>query len=375
MRWINLFPLFFSACLVLSCSGKTKNDNTDGFDATVNDLKIEDGSTDGKVSDGNISDSVRKDAKKDSLLKRDLLSDSSASPSIWKVVASSNAKLYGIWGRNEKEIFAVGQGGQIMHYDGKLWSTKNSIETNDLFAVWGQGTKAWAVGEGIDLVYDGTSWSNLSSSSTYSLRGLWGAPGGKYLYAVGALTYMIRYLSLTNDSTYWSTGYLPDKTEDAMYGVWGLSDNEVYIVGDNGIILRCSQSCISSSYSSSKYTPMTSNTTANLRSIYGFSSNEIYAVGFDGVVLFYNGKNWIKQDLKTQNYFYGVWGSSANDVYVVGHPIFKTDESIFHFDGTQWTKRPPPQTSSLNAIWGTSSTNVYVVSNNQILHYDGAKAP
>jgi hypothetical protein len=62
-----------------------------------------------------------------------------------------------------------------------------------------------------------------------------------------------------------------------------------------------------------------------------------------------------------------VWGSSPSDVYAVGHPIFKADESIFHYDGSSWSKLPPPKTSYLNAVFGSSKSDVFAVGNFNIL--------
>jgi hypothetical protein len=73
------------------------------------------------------------------------------------------------------------------------------------------------------------------------------------------------------------------------------------------------------------------------------------------------------------SHFRGVWGSSSSDVYVVGHPVYQPDESIFHFDGSSWKKMPPPKNTYLNAVWGHSATDVWAVGKTSILHHDGIK--
>ena len=55
-------------------------------------------------------------------------------------------------------------------------------------------------------------------------------------------------------------------------------------------------------------------------------------------------------------YFVGVWGSSAKDVYVVGHEgylLHSTDE------GQTWAQQKLPDFQPLG-VWGTSADDVYV---------------
>ena len=34
----------------------------------------------------------------------------------------SSFRLYGIWGVSTDDVFAVGEGGTVLHYDGSTWS-------------------------------------------------------------------------------------------------------------------------------------------------------------------------------------------------------------------------------------------------------------
>ena len=94
-------------------------------------------------------------------------------------------------------------------------------------------------------------------------------------------------------------------------------------------------------------------------------------MGLDGTVLHYDGTAWSKMTINTATYFYGVWGTGPTDVWAVGHPIFKADESIFHYDGSSWTKTPPPKTSFLNAVHGSGTKDVWAVGKSNILHFTG----
>ena len=85
--------------------------------------------------------------------------------------------LFGIWGTNGSDIFAVGRSGIIPHYDGSAWNSMNSDTTKELYGVWGTDSNdVFAVGEsGTILHYDGSIWSSMNSSTdpgSYSVLGV-----------------------------------------------------------------------------------------------------------------------------------------------------------------------------------------------------------
>ncbi len=80
-------------------------------------------------------------------------------PEVWQYNGSGWVKLNinltlstgfkAIWGSSASDIFVVGTGGTIVHYDGKTWVTMTSSTSNDLAAIWGAGPKeVFAVGSG-----------------------------------------------------------------------------------------------------------------------------------------------------------------------------------------------------------------------------------
>ena len=54
--------------------------------------------------------------------------------------------LYDVWGSNN-DVYAVGNSGTILHYDGSSWSAMSSGTTNILYGVWGSSNNdVYAVG-------------------------------------------------------------------------------------------------------------------------------------------------------------------------------------------------------------------------------------
>ena len=78
-----------------------------------------------------------------------------------------------MWGSSGSNVFAVGTGGTILHYDGSSWSAMSSGTTRSLYGVWGSsGNDVFAVGNGGTILhYDGSSWSAMSSGTTNGLSG------------------------------------------------------------------------------------------------------------------------------------------------------------------------------------------------------------
>ena len=62
-----------------------------------------------------------------------------------------------------------------------------------------------------------------------------------------------------------------------------------------------------------------------------------------------------------------MWGSAANDVYVVGF------DRAWHFDGAQWTQLEW-RMEHVSAIAGSGASDVYIANGSGgALHFDGVK--
>jgi len=61
-----------------------------------------------------------------------------ASPvSSWTVDVAPVLPFTDVWGTSPSDVYAVGDGGTILHYDGNSWSTMTSGTTVVLNGVWG----------------------------------------------------------------------------------------------------------------------------------------------------------------------------------------------------------------------------------------------
>ena len=174
--------------------------------------------------------------------------------------------LRGVWGSDSDDVYAVGHGGTILHYNG-------------------------------------TSWSSQTSGTTNNLYGVWGTSNGNHVFAVGASGTIL----YSTGSGSWTA--LASGTTNTLYGIWGNDEEDVFAVGHNGTILN---------YNGTSWSSMTSNTTNTLYSVEGSGTSDVFAVGASGTILHYNDISWSSQTSGTTNTLYGVWDYNSSNIFAVG---------------------------------------------------------
>ncbi len=282
----------------------------------------------------------------------------------WSTMTSGTGDgLYGVWGSSGKDVFAVGDAGTIVRFDGKNWSLMDSGTSANLSGVWGSGGYAagydvFAVGDwGTILRYDGSTWSPMTSGTEYEtdLYCVWGSAWND-VFVVGdnssGMSPILHY-----DGSTWST--MTSGTEYAIEAVWGSSGKDVFAVGDFGTILH---------YDGSTWSLMTTGipTDVDLKDVWGSAWNDVFAVGEYGTIFHYDGSSWSLMSCDSTSFFHDVWGSSGKDVFAVGD-----NGTILHYNGTIWSLMGSGATTMpLQGIWGSSGSDVFAVGSvGTILHY------
>lgn len=115
----------------------------------------------------------------------------------------------------------------------------------------------------------------------------------------------------------------------------------------------------------------------NLRKMWGSSVDDLYVVGSSsegiiGAIWHYDGNEWspIPLDSFQGGYNHGliwvrdIWGFSKNDVYIVGVKWTQADDSgvvdscfVVHYNGTDW-KEIKVDNFGMNAIGGTGPNDI-----------------
>lgn len=303
----------------------------------------------------------------------------SAAGSEWQSMPiPTSDHLSSIWGSGPCDVFAVGEHGTILHYDGTTWSLMTSGTTRWLMAVWGSGPNdVFAVGGGYPLPtilhYDGAAWSSWTTSGLTSptwLYDIWGSSPSDifacgYCYDETARKYWGTVVHF--DGLNWSTSWkeVVSGTGDQILHLWGSAPNDVFGVGSFGTILH---------YNGTIWSSMNSQTSFPLWAVWGSGPNDVFAGGQKDPIQHYDGTVWSSMSSWLPSGVEGIWGSGPNDVFATGHI-----GSVLHYNGTEWSYmigsavNPP---NSFGALWGSGPDDVFVLgSTNEagyssiILHY------
>ncbi|MBN2107928.1 MAG: hypothetical protein JW832_10930 [Deltaproteobacteria bacterium] len=112
-------------------------------------------------------------------------------------------RFHGVWGDGDT-VFAAGEAGAIFSSDtaGAQWAEMNSKTLETFRGLWGMSlTDVYAVGDyGTILHYDGSAWQPMPSGTDLRLFGIWGS-SKKSIYAVGDAGLVLHYEDNSTDNT------------------------------------------------------------------------------------------------------------------------------------------------------------------------------
>lgn len=279
-----------------------------------------------------------------------------------------------IWGSAPDDVYVIG-GSKIYHYDGSTWTRVDGGITNQsLRSVWGTGPDdVWAVGGGYHgagnpestvLHWDGTTWTEEQTGGLAVAAAVY-TPNPDKVYAVGYRGMIHRRSGGTWSSE--SSGrhaliaaVAPISNAEAITaGCGGLKRNS----GPGGAweTIYGTDDCLQDVW----ITP---------------GAAEIFAVGYvptgsgGAVIVRWDGAAWTRTPLPDVTYLNAVWGLDSAHVYAVGEGDGMSQvPRLFQWDGTAWTDVPLAAefgSGQLYGVWGSSPDNLYVVGT-MVLHWNG----
>ncbi len=233
--------------------------------------------------------------------------------SLWSVYRGptvGGVSLKGLDGSGPRDVWTVGAGGTILHYDGFHWAQyEMSITDLDLYAVvMTSGSSGWAVGaDGIVLRYGNGQWYDNYHAGGHDLYGVAFAEDGTG-FAVGDGGAIFRY-----DGAVWQD-VSPAGVTANLRAVATTATGSAWAVGDGGTILY---------FDGAVWQQLTSPTTEKLNAL-ALAPDGVYAAGDAGVILYNAGSGWSVMATPTTRELHGVAATAAmafaggNDGSLVG---------------------------------------------------------
>lgn len=184
----------------------------------------------------------------------------------WTVVPPvTDVDLHCVWGRDSRNVWAVGKKGTVLYFDGSSWQKMESGTSEDLFAVVGthEGTCVWAVGDhGTILRFYAGRWERMESGTT-----------------------------------------------ERLLAVVCCCPNHGWAAGENGTLCR---------WNEGRWSPWPSGTTRTLHSLFGTKADNIWAAGDHGFVMHWNRNRWQVEDSGTQMDIYHICEMDPTGVIASG---------------------------------------------------------
>lgn len=229
------------------------------------------------------------------------------------IPAQSAVNINAAWGTSANNIYAVGDNGRVMHFDGSQWLFELNLGVN-YRGVWGAWeTDVWVVGDSGRIVYGGggQNWVTQLSATTRSLYGVWGE-SEQHVFAVGVAGEIVeladnrwtRLLKATDRNLLDVCGVeVPSGGGEAAYAV--------YAVGAEGTILR-------RDVDTGDWEAMDSPVSSTLFALGVARGDAVFAAGSGGVVLTLDRGEWKQVASTTSADLYDIAATPGGRLFVVG---------------------------------------------------------
>ncbi|APR75053.1 Thiamin-phosphate pyrophosphorylase [Minicystis rosea] len=262
--------------------------------------------------------------------------------------------LYSVWGTSANAVWAVGESGRALFYDGTSWQVRGLSVTTRIWSVSGTTPdNVFAVtADSLIFKFDGSSWSvygNLPNPTFYEHAGIF-VDGGNSLWIAAQETtsHKMRLFRSVNGNT-----TLIGPINSGLYlehngaSVWAFSPNNVWISGT-----------ATAWYTGS--TPI-NNVGPVSYAIWGTGSSQVF-LGSDATLYRWNGGGYDMFNTGIDGIIHGISGTAPNRVFAAMWYNATYTGAVVSFDGTSVTKQIiPAGTPRLNAIWAAPTGEVFAV--------------
>lgn len=306
----------------------------------------------------------------------------------WDNPLSEGRALVTVRGRSETDVWAVGEGGVALHWDGTCWARNPPSSTQTLRAAWPAAGRTWWFGGGGGMLHrwDGSSWTSQALAESLTLYDIEGASDTSAV-AVGQTGALYTFNGTQWSPRAWDAGTNPAPD---LLAVWPVSNTEAWAVGRSSTLVHG----VDGGW-------VTVNKTGSVDLVAiaaGADAGTAYAVG-KGTLATYSGGTWSSSSYQTSSTpLNGVWTTSgttrivgpASSIYVLGktapeasgtpqvlNSLWGTSDAalwavgasgaIVRRGASAWSEVPGGVTRNINALWGTDALNLWAAGDNDLV--------
>jgi hypothetical protein len=231
-----------------------------------------------------------------------------------------------------------------------------------ILSLWGQGREVWMVGgpagaAGLTTLiehWDGAAWSERPRAGTETLWWVWGTPDGAEVWMVGERGLVLRARGGAIET-------LASGTGATLYGVWGTSASDVWVVGGTPNAGSAQPNDVVLHYTGAGFETASGPPPKGVAffKVWGAAADDFWIVGEGGTAWRRTAAGWADHsaELMTRESVTTVHGCAADDVWAVA------GANVFHFGGARWGPAEGAQpSSSANGVF-CGADGVLVVGN------------
>ena len=276
------------------------------------------------------------------------------------------------WGSAASDVYlACGASGQdsVQHWDGSAWhhvDFPSDVQVGPSIVAGSSASDVWLLSPDWNCAsWDGTSWTRRTQLEGEAFGGAWLDPASGRGFAVGAGGRIVERdagggASWSDVSGVKGGGY------DDLGGVFARADDDVWAVGTQSLLRYDGQTW-------QPVAPAQTTYAQELTAVWASASGDAWITGwgdFPNSLQRWNGSAFSvvpgRPDL--EGYLDDVWGSSANDVWIVAE-----DGTVDHWDGSALTEvldELGAGASGRGAVHGTGPSDVWLLGAG-LHHWDG----
>ncbi len=297
----------------------------------------------------------------------------------WTTMSSGTTKnLNAVWGASANDVYAIGDSGLILHYDGFVWNKINTGITENFYGMIGfSASEIYIVSPVSVYKYDGNTLSIFYNNPGGFAPAIWGSSGNDLFVQNGG--FMMHYNGSQWVQQFAYMGFEP------LFAMYGSSPTEIYAGGYDGGVYHY-KDCNPNNYFWERTTVLPGS--FSIKGVWNTGINNAFLVAGPYIYKFTGGlvngdcfrEVWNSEtDTTAVVTFKGIWGFSADNLFACGDKftVIATGSFIYHFNGTSWsemtTQTANVSHTSVYAIWGSDTANVFAVGEKGlILKYGGA---